>query len=76
MMEWSVKGRGSEVTVVSPEGDVYAFIITSARRLELELCAKPTWQAGRPPRDAELRISAAHGAAARWTTDTFGAPLL
>ena len=75
MIEWSVKGRGTEVTVVSPEGDVYPFVITSTRKLELKLCATPTWQGGETPRDAELKIFAAHGAAARWTTDTFGASL-
>ena len=72
MVAWSVKGRGAEVTVVSPEGDVYPFVITSVDKLELKLCATPTWQGGREPRDADLKIFAAHGAASRWTSDTFG----
>ncbi len=73
MVAWSVKGRGAEVTVVSPEGDVYPFVITSVDKLELKLCATPTWRGGREPRDADLKIYAAHGAASRWTSDTFGA---
>lgn len=75
MVAWSVKGRGAEVTVTSPDGDVYPFVITSARRLELTLSASPAWRGGEAPRDADLRISTAHGAASRWTCDTFGAPL-
>lgn len=75
MTTWSVRGVGTEVTVVSPEGDVYPFVITSPRRLDLALGGSPTWRAGTAPRDADLRIVAAHGAASRWASETFGAPL-
>ena len=56
MTEWSVKGVGDAVTVVSPVG----------------LHHRPDWHGGREPDDAALKIYAAHGVAARWTMDTFG----
>lgn len=69
---WSAEGIGDAVTVVSPVGDVYPFVITSARDLRLKLHQRPDWQGGREPPDADLKIHAAHGVAARWTMDTFG----
>ena len=41
MTEWSVKGVGDAVTVVSPVGDVYPFVITSVRDLRLKLHHRP-----------------------------------
>ncbi len=43
MVEWSVKGIGAEVTVVSPEGDVFPFVITSTEDLHLTL-RPPVWR--------------------------------
>ena len=75
MNEWSAKGIGDAVTVVSPVGDVYPFVITQARDLRLRLHHRPRWRAGREPDDADLRIFAAHGVAARFALDTFGPTL-
>lgn len=72
MIEWSVQGVGDAVTVVSPVGDVYPFVITSVRDLRLKLHHGPDWHGGCEPDDAALRIYSAHGVAARWTMDTFG----
>ena len=75
MNEWSVKGMGDEVTVFSPAGDVYPFVITSVRELRLRLHDRPNWRDGREPDDADLKIYAAHGVAARWTIETFGSAI-
>ncbi|WP_237478577.1 hypothetical protein [Lichenibacterium dinghuense] len=72
MIEWSVKGAGDAVTVVSPVGDVYPFVITCLRDLRLKLHHRPDWHGGREPDDAALKIYAAHGVAARWAMDTLG----
>ena len=72
MIEWSARGAGDAVTVVSPAGDVYPFLITRSRDLRLRLHDRPRWSAGREPDDADLRILAAHGVAARFALDTFG----
>lgn len=74
MTEWAVCGRGTDVMVTSPEGDVYPFEITSPAHLDLELKATPDWHDGRVPKDAGQRIDAALGEAVRWTHDTFGEP--
>lgn len=73
MIRWSAKGAGDAVTVVSPAGDVYPFVITSVQAMRLKLQARPDWRGGREPGDADLKIYAAHGVAARWAMDTFGA---
>ena len=72
MMEWSVKGVGVEVTVTSPAGDEYPFVITDVADLHLQLGTRPRWCAGREPADAASRIDIARAVASRWTEDTFG----
>ena len=72
MVDWSVKGVGIEVTVTSPHGDEYPFVIASVPDLRLELEHRPRWGAGREPADAAVRIDAALAVASRWTADTFG----
>ena len=73
MCDWSVKGRGAEVTVVSPEGDVFPFVITSASDLRLKLKA-PEWCQGQESEDVGFKIDVAVGTATRWTYETFGDP--
>lgn len=72
MTDWSVKGVGVEVTVTSPAGDEYPFVIADVFDLHLELGHRPRWNAGREPADAAHRIDDARAVASRWTTDTFG----
>lgn len=72
MVDWCVKGVGTEVTVTSPLGDEYPFVITSVSDMHLELGTPPKWGSGREPADAALRIHAARVVASRWTVDTFG----
>ncbi|WP_237479475.1 hypothetical protein [Lichenibacterium dinghuense] len=72
MADWSVKGVGVEVTVTSPAGDEYPFVITDVADLHLQLGTRPRWQAGREPTDAAARIDDALAVASRWTEDTFG----
>ena len=72
MDDWSVKGVGTAVTVVSSEGDVYPFRITSAADLHIALSGSPLWHDGSPPIDADTRIDAAYCEATRWTSETFG----
>ena len=72
MTDWSVKGVGVEVTVTSPTGDVYPFVIDDVADLHLQLGTRPRWRAGREPADAAGQIDAARAVASRWTEDTFG----
>ncbi len=72
MVFWSVEGRGAEVKVTSPDGDIYPFVITSPASLDLELRTDPVWHSGQEPDDARLRMTAALLTAYRWTQDTFG----
>lgn len=72
MADWSVKGVGTEVTVLSPAGDEYPFVIADVFDLHLELGRRPRWGGGREPDDAVSRIDAARAVASRWTADTFG----
>ena len=72
MVDWSVKGVGIDVTVVSSEGDVYPFQITSPKDLHIELTGSPLWHDGKLPIDADRKIDAAYSEASRWTSDTFG----
>ena len=72
MTDWCVKGVGVEVTVTSPAGDEYPFVIADTSDMHLELGHRPRWSAGREPADAMLRIDAARAVASRWTADTFG----
>lgn len=72
MADWSVKGVGVEVTVTSPAGDEYPFVIADVSDLHLELGHRPRWGGGREPADADMRIDAALAVASRWTEDTFG----
>lgn len=72
MIDWSVKGVGTEVTVTSPLGDEYPFVIADVSAMRLELGHRPRWGAGREPADAHVRIDAALAVASRWTADTFG----
>ena len=72
MTDWSVKGVGVEVTVTSPAGDEYPFVIADVCDLHLELGRRPRWGAGREPADASTQIDAALAVASRWTEDTFG----
>ena len=71
--DWSVKGRGAEVTVVSPDGDVFPFVITSVSDLRLKL-KTPEWYQGQEPEDVGIKIDVAVGTATRWTHETFGDP--
>ena len=73
MCDWSVKGRGAEITVVSPDGDVFPFVITSASDLRLKLKA-PEWYQGQEPEDVGVKIDVAVSTATRWTHETFGDP--
>lgn len=72
MVDWSVKGIGTDVTVVSSEGDVYPFQITASADLHVALSGSPVWHDGDPPIDADRKIDAARCEASRWTLDTFG----
>ena len=72
MSDWSVKGRGTEVTVTSPAGDEYPFVIADVFDLHLELGRRPRWGGGREPADAAAKIDDALAVASRWTEDTFG----
>ncbi len=73
MCDWSVTGRGAEVTVMSPEGDVFPFVITSAADLRLKLNS-PEWCDGHEPEDVGKKIDVAVCTATRWTHETFGDP--
>ena len=73
MCDWSVEGRGAEVTVVSPDGDVFPFVITSVSDLRLKL-KSPEWCSGQEPEDVGIKIDVAIGTATRWTQETFGDP--
>ena len=73
MCDWSVKGEGAEVTVVSPDGDVFPFVITSVSDLRLKLKA-PDWCQGQEPEDVGVKIDVAVSTATRWTHETFGEP--
>ena len=73
MRDWSVRGRGPEVTVTSPEGDVFPFVITSISDLRLKL-RSPEWSNGHEPEDVGQRIDMAVDTATRWTHETFGDP--
>jgi hypothetical protein len=68
-----VKGRGAEVTVVSPERDVLPFVITSVSDLRLKL-KTPEWRQGQEPEDVGINIDVANVTATRWTQETFGDP--
>lgn len=72
MAGWSVQGNGAEIAVTSAGGDVYPFHIACVAELRLELSHAPSWQAGRPPADADLRINEALDEASRWAQDMFG----
>ena len=71
--DWSVQGRGAEVTVTSPEGDVFPFVITSVSDLHLKL-RRPEWHGGHEPEDVGQKIDIALGTATQWTHETFGDP--
>ncbi len=73
MCDWSVIGRGAEVTVMSPDGDVFPFVITSVIDLQLKLNS-PEWCHGHEPEDVRSKINEAVLTAARWTRETFGDP--
>ncbi len=73
MCDWSVTGRGAEVTVMSPEGDVFPFVIASASDLRLKLHS-PEWRDGHEPEDVRNKINVAVCTATRWTHETFGDP--
>ena len=71
MVEWSVKGIGAEVTVVSPDGDIFPFVITSTEDLHLTLKA-PVWRDSQATEHGR-KLDIAVDTAARWTQQTFGA---
>ncbi len=73
MCDWSVTGRGAEVTVMSPEGDVFPFVIISPSDLRLKL-SSPEWRKGHEPEDVAKKIDVAVLTATRWTRETFGDP--
>ena len=72
MIEWSVKGIGAEVTVVSPEGDIFPFVITSTEDLHLTL-RQPVWHDTQAPAEHGRKLDIAVDTASRWTQQTFGA---
>ena len=72
MVEWSVKGIGAEVTVVSPEGDVFPFVITSSEDLHLTL-RQPVWSDTQASAEHGRKLDIAVDTASRWTEQTFGA---
>ncbi len=71
MVEWSVQGIGAEVTVVSPEGDVFPFVITSTEDLHLTL-RPPVWRDSQEPAEHGRKLDIAVDTASRWTQQTFG----
>ena len=71
MVEWSVQGIGAEVTVVSPEGDVFPFVITSTEDLHLTL-RQPVWHDTQEPAENGRKLDIAITTASRWTEETFG----
>ena len=73
MVEWSVKGIGAEVTVVSPEGDIFPFVITSIEDLHLTL-RQPVWHDTQESAEHGRKLDIAVDTASRWTQETFGAP--
>ncbi len=72
MIEWSVKGIGAEVTVVSPDGDVFPFVITSTEDLHLTL-RPPVWRDSQAAAEHGRKLDIAVDTASRWTQQTFGA---
>ena len=73
MIGWSVKGVGAEVTVVSPEGDVFPFVITSVEDLHLTL-RPPVWRDTLESAEHGRKLDIAVDTASRWTRQTFGGP--
>ncbi len=74
MVGWSVKGIGAEVTVVSPEGDVFPFVITSIEDLHLTL-RPPAWSDAKGSAEHGRKLDIAVDTASRWTQKTFGEPV-
>ncbi len=72
MVEWSVKGIGAEVTVVSPDGDIFPFVITSTEDLHLTL-RPPVWRDSQAAVEQGRKLDIAVDTASRWTQQTFGA---
>ena len=73
MTGWSVKGVGADVTVVSPEGDVFPFVITSTEDLHLTR-RPPVWRDGQAAAEHGRKLDIAVDTASRWTRQTFGGP--
>ena len=72
MVEWSVKGIGAEVTVISPDGDIFPFVITSTEGLHLTL-RPPVWRDSEEAAEHGRKLDIAVDTASRWTQQTFGA---
>ena len=58
---------------MSPDGNVFSFVITSVYDLRLKLNSLE-WCQGREPDDVGIKIDVAIGTATRWTQVTFGDP--
>ena len=72
MVEWSVKGIGAEVTVVSPDGDIFPFVITSTEDLHLTL-RRPVGRDSQAGVVEGRKLDIAVDTASRWTQQTYGA---